>query len=78
MRRVYWHLMRRFYKARSVRAFCNHLKFEDRSVKFSSLIENYEAHHKSPEPRERRLPSSWWLLAAAALVYALASWAIFA
>ncbi|WYK04455.1 hypothetical protein DWF04_015720 [Cereibacter sphaeroides f. sp. denitrificans] len=47
-------------------------------MKYSSLIENYEAHHKSPEPRERRLPSGWWLLAAAALVYALASWTILA
>ncbi|WP_232017833.1 hypothetical protein [Cereibacter sphaeroides] len=50
-------------------------------MKYSSLIERYEAHHTSPEPQERRLPSGWWLIVAAlayALVYVLATWAVLA
>uniref|UniRef100_A4WTC1 Uncharacterized protein n=1 Tax=Cereibacter sphaeroides (strain ATCC 17025 / ATH 2.4.3) TaxID=349102 RepID=A4WTC1_CERS5 len=66
MRRVYWHLMKRFYRARSLRALTNYLKFEDRSVKYSSLIENYEAHHKNPEPGGHRLPFGWWAVPSAA------------
>ncbi|ABA81397.1 hypothetical protein GQF56_15430 [Rhodobacter sphaeroides] len=86
MIRVCWHITRRFYEVRASRASSKgltdkHRHLQGKAMKYSSLIEHYEAHHKSPEPQERRLPSGWWLIVAAlayALVYVLATWAVLA
>ncbi|WP_420022993.1 hypothetical protein ACN9JG_12265 [Cereibacter azotoformans] len=71
MIRVYWHITRRFYEVRADRASSKgltdkHRHFRGKAVKYSSLIENYEAHHKNPEPSERRLLSGWWAVPSAA------------
>lgn len=70
MIRVYWHITRRFYEVRADRASSKgltdkHRHFRGKAVKYSSLIENYEAHHKNPEPRFDSLPSGWWAVPSA-------------
>ncbi|ULB10719.1 hypothetical protein ORIO_12475 [Cereibacter azotoformans] len=71
MIRVYWHITRRFYEVRAYRASSKGLTgkyrhFRGKAVKYSSLIENYEAHHKNPEPGGHRLPFGWWAVPSAA------------
>ena len=63
MIRVYWHMAGRFYRARSIRAFCNHLNFDAKSRKYFSMVENFPYEEQGDDgPDYARLPSGWWLI----------------
>ena len=66
--RLVWHLAGRFYEARSIRAFTNHLHFKHKAGKYFSMIDTPNDVRDEDTPEfDRVLQSGWWIVPASLL-----------